>query len=97
MSGAVAVETLQRTDFDDMHTVATQFAPDPDFPTVVFPNSEEPSATDALLTLATQVGADVAIALDPDADHCAVGVPTSSGWRMLSGDETGWLLGRYIL
>jgi phosphomannomutase len=97
VGGAVAVRTLQRAGVDDVHTVAAQFAPDPDFPTVAFPNPEEPGATDALLTLAADVGADVAIALDPDADRCAVGVPTPSGWRMLSGDETGWLLGDYIL
>jgi phosphomannomutase len=97
VGGAVAVETLRRAGFDDVHTVATQFAPDPDFPTVAFPNPEEPGATDALLALAADVGADVAIALDPDADRCAVGIPTGSGWRMLSGDETGWLLGDYIL
>lgn len=97
VGGAVAVETLRRAGFDDVHTVASQFAPDPDFPTVAFPNPEEPGATDALLALAAHIGADVAIALDPDADRCAVGIPTSSGWRMLSGDETGWLLGDYIL
>jgi phosphomannomutase len=97
VGGAVAVETLRRAGFDDVHTVAAQFAPDPDFPTVAFPNPEEPGATDALLGLAANVGADVAIALDPDADRCAVGIPTTSGWRMLSGDETGWLLGDYIL
>ena len=50
-----------------------QFAPDPDFPTVAFPNPEEPGATDAVLALAADVDADVAIALDPDADRCAVG------------------------
>lgn len=97
VGGAVAVEALRRAGFDDVHTVAAQFAPDPDFPTVAFPNPEEPGATDALLRLAEQVGAHVAIALDPDADRCAVGIPTESGWRMLSGDETGWLLGDYIL
>ncbi len=101
VGGAVAVQTLRRAGFHDVHTVAAQFAPDPDFPTVAFPNPEEPSATDALLALAADVGADVAIALDPDADRCAVGIPTGpnpgSGWRMLSGDETGWLLGDYIL
>ncbi|HWS93200.1 MAG TPA: phospho-sugar mutase, partial [Mycobacterium sp.] len=97
VGGAVAVETLRRAGFDDVHTVATQFEPDPDFPTVAFPNPEEPGATDALLALAADVGADVAIALDPDADRCAVGVPGISGWRILSGDETGWLLGNYIL
>jgi phosphomannomutase len=61
------------------------------------PNPEEPGAVDALLTLAADVDAEIAIALDPDADRCAVGVPTPDGWRMLSGDETGWLLGDYIL
>jgi phosphomannomutase len=97
VGGAVAVETLRRGGFDDVHTVATQFAPDPDFPTVALPNPEEPGATDALLALASDVGADVAIALDPDADRCAIGIPAAPGWRMLSGDETGWLLGDYIL
>jgi phosphomannomutase len=97
VGGAVAVETLRRAGFDHVHTVGAQFAPDPDFPTVAFPNPEEPGATDALLALAAHVWADVAIALDPDADRCAVGIPTGSGWRMLSGDETGWLLGDYIL
>ncbi len=47
--------------------------------------------------LAADVDADVAVALDPDADRCAIGVPMDGGWRMLSGDETGWLLGDYIL
>ncbi|OBA78207.1 phosphomannomutase [Mycobacterium sp. 1164966.3] len=97
VGGAVAVETLRRAGFDDVHTVASQFAPDPDFPTVAFPNPEEPGASEALLGLAADVGADIAIALDPDADRCAVGIPTAHGWRMLSGDETGWLLGDYIL
>ncbi|MGF2953707.1 phospho-sugar mutase [Mycobacterium sp. THU-M116] len=97
VGGAVAVETLRRAGFGRVHTVGAQFAPDPDFPTVAFPNPEEPGATDALLALAADVGADVAVALDPDADRCAVGIPTTSGWRMLSGDETGWLLGDYIL
>jgi phosphomannomutase len=97
VGGEVAVKTLRRAGFTDVHPVATQFAPDPDFPTVTFPNPEEPGATDALLALATETDADVAIALDPDADRCAVGIPTAAGWRMLSGDETGWLLGDYIL
>ncbi|MGD1172994.1 phospho-sugar mutase [Mycobacterium seoulense] len=97
VGGVVAVEALQRAGFGQVHTVGAQFAPDPDFPTVAFPNPEEPGATDALLALAADVGADVAIALDPDADRCAAAIPTGSGWRMLSGDETGWLLGDYIL
>jgi phosphomannomutase len=97
VGGAVAVETLRRAGFGAVHAVGAQFAPDPDFPTVAFPNPEEPGATDDLLTLAAEVRADVAIALDPDADRCAAGIPSASGWRMLSGDETGWLLGDYIL
>jgi len=97
VGGAPAVEALRRAGITDVHTVADQFAPDPDFPTVVFPNPEEPGATDALLDLAARVDADVAVALDPDADRCAIGIPDDGGWRMLSGDETGWLLGDYIL
>ncbi len=97
VGGAIAVAVLRAAGIDDVHTVAAQFEPDPDFPTVAFPNPEEPGATDAVLALAAEVDADVAIALDPDADRCAVGVPTANGWRMLSGDETGWLLGDYLL
>jgi phosphomannomutase len=97
VGGTVAVDTLHRAGFDHVHAVGAQFAPDPDFPTIAFPNPEEPGATDALLALAADEDADVAIALDPDADRCAVGVVGESGWRMLSGDETGWLLGDYIL
>jgi phosphomannomutase len=88
---------LRRAGVDDVHTVAGQFMPDPDFPTVTFPNPEEPGATDALLALAADTDAEIAIALDPDADRCAVGIPTPTGWRMLSGDETGWLFGDFIL
>jgi phosphomannomutase len=97
VGGALAVDALRRAGFADVHTVTSQFAPDPDFPTVGFPNPEEPGAADALLDLAARVDADIAVALDPDADRCAIGIPTGAGWRMLSGDETGWLLGDYIL
>jgi phosphomannomutase len=97
VGGEFAMDALVRAGFSDLHVVESQFAPDPDFPTVSFPNPEEPGAVDALLELAADVDAEIAIALDPDADRCAVGVPTADGWRMLSGDETGWLLGDYIL
>ena len=97
VGGEFAMDALVRAGFTDVHVVESQFAPDPDFPTVAFPNPEEPGAVDALLQLAADVDAEIAIALDPDADRCAVGVPTPAGWRMLSGDETGWLLGDYIL
>ena len=97
VGGEPALRALRRAGFTDVHTVAEQYSPDPDFPTVAFPNPEEAGATDLLLALAAEVEADVAIALDPDADRCAVGIPTPTGWRMLSGDETGWLLGDYVL
>lgn len=97
VGGEYLLDAFVRAGLRDFHVVESQFAPDPDFPTVPFPNPEEPGAVDALLELAADVDAEIAIALDPDADRCAVGVPTPDGWRMLSGDETGWLLGDYIL
>ncbi|WP_422749174.1 phospho-sugar mutase [Mycobacterium sp. WMMD1722] len=97
VGGEYLLDALVRAGISDIHVVESQFAPDPDFPTVKLPNPEEPGATDALLELAADVEADVAIALDPDADRCAVAVPTPDGWRLLSGDETGWLLGDYLL
>ena len=97
VGGEYALDAFVRAGLSDVHVVESQFAPDPDFPTVPFPNPEEPGAADELLRLAADAEAEVAIALDPDADRCAVGVPTPDGWRMLTGDETGWLLGDYIL
>ncbi|MFE6616885.1 phospho-sugar mutase [Amycolatopsis sp. NPDC057786] len=98
----VGADTLraafERAGFDDLQLVAEQATPDPDFPTVAFPNPEEPGATDLLLTLASEVDAELAIALDPDADRCALGVRERDGsWRMLRGDETGVLLGWHVL
>jgi len=75
------------------HSVAAQDTTDPAFPTVAFPNPEEPGAVDLLLALATHVGADVAIAEDPDADRCSV----VCGGRQLTGDEVGALLADWLL
>lgn len=97
VGGATAVEALRRAGFTDVRVVRAQAVPDPDFPTVVFPNPEEPGAADLLLSLAAESDADLAIALDPDADRCAIGVRFADGWRMLRGDETGSLLGEYVL
>lgn len=77
--------------------VDAQAAPDPAFPTVAFPNPEEPGAIDLALARAIEAGADIAAANDPDADRCAVACHVDGSWRMLSGDELGWLLGSATL
>ncbi|NEK87296.1 phospho-sugar mutase [Blastococcus saxobsidens] len=79
--------------FGEPASVPEQDAPDPAFPTVAFPNPEEPGAVDLLLALAERVGADVAIAEDPDADRCSV----VCGGRQLTGDEVGALLADWLL
>ena len=77
--------------------VMEQAEPDPDFPTVKFPNPEEPGAIDLSIKKAMQVSADLVIANDPDADRCAVAIADRGGnWRMLRGDEVGAILGEYL-
>jgi len=101
----VVVSAFARAGFGAPIVVASQSKPDPEFPTVSFPNPEEPGAIDAALTLAARVHADIVLANDPDADRCAVAVPdpaaatvdNTAGWRMLHGDEVGSLLGAHIL
>lgn len=91
------VDAVRRAGFPDLHTVAAQSDPDPDFPTVEFPNPEESGAMDLALALAADVNADLIVANDPDADRCAVGVRDGQSYRMLSGDEVGALLGDFLL
>ncbi|KAA9393218.1 phospho-sugar mutase [Kocuria coralli] len=94
VGGEIAQQVLHRAGFADVHVVAAQAQPDPDFPTVSFPNPEEPGAIDLALDLAREVSADVVIALDPDADRCSVAIPLHDGsWRQLTGDEIGAVLG----
>jgi len=85
---------LKDAAFSDIVDVSEQLDPDPDFPTVAFPNPEEPGALDLAVTTASHAGADVIVAHDPDADRLAVAVPssTSSGWYMLSGNDVGAIL-----
>jgi phosphomannomutase len=98
VGGEVILKVLNGAGFSDVHVVADQFEPDPDFPTVSFPNPEEPGAIDRAITLATDISADLVIANDPDADRCAAAVAQRDGtWRMLRGDEVGVLLGWWVL
>jgi phosphomannomutase len=85
---------LTRAGFTDLTSVPEQVVPDPDFPTVAFPNPEEPGAIDLALKLATTIEADVVIANDPDTDRCAVATVIDGGWQMLHGDVVGSLLGQ---
>jgi phosphomannomutase len=97
VGGAPVVEVLGRGGYTDVHPVPEQFAPDGHFPTVSFPNPEEPGALDLATALASEVGADIVLANDPDVDRLAVALPTPSGWRNLTGNQIGVLLADYVL
>lgn len=93
VGGRAITQSLQSAGFAQIFPVLAQHYPDPLFPTMPFPNPEEPGVTDLLLETAREVDADILIALDPDADRCAIGLRASSGeHRMLRGDELGPLL-----
>jgi phosphomannomutase len=96
VGGVVLDAALRRAGFAAPIVVPTQAEPDPTFPTVPFPNPEEPGATDLALSLARERGADLVLANDPDADRCAVGARVGGLWRMLTGDEVGGLLGEHL-
>ena len=97
VGAAVLRQAFDRAGFEPPEPVAEQAEPDPDFPTVPFPNPEEPGALDLALALAERTGADLLIASDPDADRCAVAVPAGAGWRPLTGDELGVLLADHLI
>lgn len=97
----VGTEVVQRVfnhaGFATLILVDEQCTPDPDFPTVAFPNPEEPGAIDLAIAKAKAFGADLVIANDPDADRCAAAVNDPQvGWRMLRGDELGVIFGEWI-
>lgn len=109
VGSTVLQDAAVRAGFPAPFTVMAQRDPDPDFPTVAFPNPEEPGALDLAIAEGMRINVDVIIATDPDADRCAlvVGVPHGrpahadaripGEWVPLSGDEVGWLLGWWLL
>ncbi|MFF5177412.1 phospho-sugar mutase [Micromonospora sp. NPDC000316] len=98
VGAAVLTAAFASAGFPVPGVVPDQAEPDPEFPTVSFPNPEEPGAVDRLIALADSTGADLAIANDPDADRCAVVVrERAGGWRMLRGDEVGVLLADHLM
>ena len=101
VGGDTALRAFASAGFDQPVVVAAQQEPDGSFPTVSFPYPEEPGAMDLVIDLARQSGAAIALANDPDADRLGVAIPitgdSSGEWRLLRGDEIGWLLGDHIL
>jgi phosphomannomutase len=100
VAGHLAMRAFEQAGFPPPDVVEAQFEPDPDFRTVRFPNPEEPGTLDLALAQARRIDADLVLANDPDGDRLAVALPDDGvpgGWRMLTGDQLGALLGTYLL
>jgi phosphomannomutase len=100
VAAGLALRAFEQAGYTEPDVVEAQRDPDPDFPTVPFPNPEEPGALDLALKLARRSGADLVLASDPDGDRLAVAIPdpgVAGGWRTLTGDQVGALLGAYLL
>jgi phosphomannomutase len=98
VGGRFVTAALRRFGFGNVQPVARQYEPDGTFPTVSFPNPEEPGALDLAHELAAAVDADLVIANDPDTDRLAVSVPEpGGGWRPLTGNQIGSLLAEFLL
>jgi phosphomannomutase len=100
VAASLALRAIERAGFPAPHVVAAQAEPDPEFPTVAFPNPEEPGALDLALEQAREDGADLVLANDPDGDRLAVAAPDPAApgaWRVLTGDQAGALIGSYLL
>jgi phosphomannomutase len=97
VGGELMMELFEEAGFTSVTPVATQFAPDAAFPTLPFPNPEEPGALDLAMACADEAGSDLVIANDPDADRLGVAVRGATGWHLLRGDEIGWLLASALL
>ena len=97
VGGDTLTALFARAGFHRLVPVPDQFDPDGRFPTVAFPNPEEPGAMDLSNSLAAEIDADLVIANDPDADRLAVSLPIDGGWRQLSGNQIGVLLADFLL
>jgi phosphomannomutase len=98
VGGQFMLDLFARAGYDNVHPVTEQMTPDATFSTVAFPNPEEPGALDLALELASSVDASVILANDPDADRLSLAARGRDGnWRILRGDEIGWLLGAALL
>jgi phosphomannomutase len=100
VAAGLALRAFQQAGFPAPDVVTAQAEPDADFPTVAFPNPEEPGALDLAIELGRRTSADLVIANDPDGDRLAVAVPEDEArrsWRRLTGDQVGALLGAYVL
>jgi phosphomannomutase len=100
VAGSLALRAFEQAGYPAPDVVAAQAEPDPDFPTVAYPNPEHPGTLDLAIAQGRRTGADLALASDPDGDRLAVAVPdpsASGGWRALTGDQVGALLGAYLL
>ncbi len=96
VGGEILTRVLTGAGFTSLTEVGPQATPDPDFPSVAFPNPEEAGALDLAFETADSIGADLIIANDPDADRVSIAIPHGGGWRQLTGDEVGALLGEMI-
>ncbi len=96
VGGKVLNAILSKSGFENVYNVEEQQIPDPNFPTLDFPNPEENGALDLAIALAKKKNADIILANDPDADRCSVAIKEGKTYRQLNGDEIGCLLGNII-
>jgi phosphomannomutase len=97
VGGATMMELFAHAGHRAVTPVAVQFEPDAAFPTLPFPNPEEPGALDLAMARADEVGSELVLANDPDADRLGAAVRDDDGWHVLRGDQIGWLLASALL